>query len=122
MAIRTTGAARWWTEGQLGGPTRENESNPTCQNAPTKLVNNNPDRVGLIMINLGANDVYIALNNGVSTTNGIKLPANGGNVTMTVRDDFTLPGREWDGITNAATSAMYVLEEIADVNLLPEQQ
>lgn len=122
MTVRTTGAARWWTENQFGGPTRENETNPNIQTTATIVVKNNPDRVGLIIVNLGANDVYIALNNGVSSTNGIKLPASGGNVTMTVRDDFTLPAREWDGIGNGGASLVYVLEEIQDINLQPEQK
>lgn len=122
MAVRTTGAARWWTENQFGGPTRENETNPLIGTTATRVIGNNPDRVGLIIVNLGANDVYIALNNSVSTTNGIKLPAAGGNVTMTVRDDFTLPAREWDGIGNGGTSLLYVLEEIQDLTLQPEQK
>lgn len=120
--VRTTGAARFGTEVLLGGPCRETESNPTIQTTPTVVVKGNPDRVGLIIINLGANDVFIALNNTVSTTNGIKLPNSGGNVTMTLRDDFTLPSREWDGIASGGTSAVYVLEEIQDVNLPPEQK
>jgi hypothetical protein len=122
MPTRTTGAARYWVETQLGSPTREKESNPNIQTTPTTVVQSNPDRVGLIMVNMGANDVFIGVTNSVSTTNGIRVVANGGNVTMTVRDDFTLPAREWDGVGSGGASLMYVLEEVADINLAPEQQ
>jgi hypothetical protein len=122
MAVRTTGAARYWVETQLGSPTREIESNPNILTSVTQIVNNNPDRVGLIIVNMGANDVFIGLTNTVSTSNGIRIVANGGNVTMTVRDDFTLPARAWIGIGSGGASLMYALEEVADINLQPEQQ
>jgi hypothetical protein len=122
MPTRTTGAARFYVEQQLGSPTREKESNPNIQITATTVVQSNPDRIGLIMVNMGVNDVFIGLTNSVSATNGIRIVANGGNVTMTVRDDFTLPAREWDGLASGGTSLMYVLEEVADINLPPEEK
>ena len=104
------GAARAFTEVLLGGPTIEVESNPTATNSVTVLLQANPDRVGLVFVNQGANDVFISLNAGVSTTNGIRLAASGGSITMDVRGDFTIPSRTWFAITTAGTSAMYILE------------
>lgn len=110
---RNLGAARYFTEQQLGGPTRENESNPTAGVTQTSAVGNNGDRVGLIIVNQGANDVFIALA-APSATNGIRLSASGGNVSMNVRDDFTLPARQWFMIAPTGSSAVYVLEEISE--------
>jgi hypothetical protein len=115
QSVRLYGTARHATEKALGGPTRENETNPTIQTTATMLVAANPDRVGLVIINLGTNDVYMALNNGVSTSNGVKLSAGGGNVSLNVNDDFTLVAREWDAIANGGTSAVYVLEILSDI-------
>lgn len=109
------GAARAFTEAQLGGPIVETDSNPTAQTAATILIQSNGDRVGLVVINLGINDVYLALNSGVSNTNGIKLNKQGGNVAMNVRDDFTLPSRAWYAIGDGGTSQVYVLELLRDI-------
>lgn len=109
------GAARVYTEVALGGPCVEQESNPTIGATVATVAPNNPDRVGLTIINLGVNDLFIALNNGVSAANGIKIAASGGNIAMSVRDDFTLPAREWDGICPGGNSSIYVLEEVRQI-------
>ena len=107
-----TGAARGYTDQQLGGPTTENESNPTCQISITQLVKNNPDRVGILIMNLGSFDAFIAFNANVGSTNGIKLAANGGIFAANVRDDFTVPAREYSGIASGGATAIYILEII----------
>lgn len=113
MAVkRGFGAARAYTEDQLGGPCNELESNPTVQTTVGILIGGNADRVGLVIVNQGANDVFISLSAGVSTSNGIRVGANGGSATLNVRDDFTLPSRTWYAIANGGTSAVYVLEEV----------
>jgi hypothetical protein len=111
MALKySSSAALLFTEQELGGPCLENESNPTIDTTATTVINGSGDRVGLVMINLGSNNVYVAISSNVSPTNGILLAANGGLLTMTVRDDFTLPSRNWWGIAQGGTSSLYVLE------------
>lgn len=111
---RTTGAARWFTDQQLGGPALEKESSVNVLSTLSVVIGSNPDRVGLIMINQGAQDAFIALTPAVSTSFGIKLFANGGSVTMQVRDDFTLPSRQWYGFGNGGAVSIYVLEQISE--------
>jgi len=108
--ITKVGAARAYTDAVLGGPTYDIDSNPTAQTTAGELIKGSPDRVGLIIVNQGGNDVYVAISSGVSTTNGIKLTANGGSVTMDVKTDYTLPSRAWFAIANGGTSACYVIE------------
>jgi len=110
MAPTTFGAALEITQILLGGPVVEVESNPTITTSVGTAVEGNGDRVALVIVNQGANDVFIALNSGVSSSNGIRLTANGGSVALSVRDDFTLSSRKWYAVTAAATSAIYVLE------------
>lgn len=105
-----TGAARQYTEDQLGGPCNEAESFPTATTAITTLVHGNGDRVGLIFMNLGANPVNVGLTSAAGPNNGILLSANGGVLGMSVRDDFTLPSREWFVLATGGNSQMYVLE------------
>ena len=109
------GAARAFTNVQLGGPTTELESNPTVQNTAGIILQGNPDRVGLVFINTSTVDVFIAFNSGVSSTNGIKIGANGNSVTMTVRDDFTLPTRTIYAITSSGTATVYILEVVRQI-------
>jgi hypothetical protein len=110
MAANTFGAALQFTVGELGGPTVETESYPVAQLTATDLVIGNGDRCGLFAINLGANPVYISVLPTVSATSGILLSANGGLVSLNVRDDFTMPSRNWKMIATGGTSQMYVLE------------
>ena len=121
MPVRKTGAARWFTEGMLGGPTREVPSTVTVGVTLVKVVQANPDRVGLVMVNGGAADVFVWLDNSVSTSKGVRLTANGGSATLTVRDDFTRPAQEWDGISSGAGNVVSVIEEISDVVIAPEE-
>lgn len=113
------GAARRYTEQLLGGPTTEQESNPTVGAAVSQLVAQNPDRVGLLVMNVGTQILYIKTAYDVSSTNGLELSPGGGSVSFNVRDDFTLPAREFAAISPSGNTNVYVLEEIA---LTPTQK
>jgi hypothetical protein len=110
LPVVAVGAARAYAEKIFGGPLTEQETNPTCGISATVLIDGNGDRVGLVIVNQGANNVFISTGPAPSTTNGILLSSSGGSVTMDVTKDFTLPTRRWYGIANGGTSAMYVLE------------
>jgi hypothetical protein len=108
----TIGAARQTTQIDLGGPCTENESNVSVGTSLTTLANNNPDRVGLVFVNNGAADVLIGLTSAITSTIGIRLTANGGSASLTIRDDFTLCARQWSAISSAPGNSVYVLEII----------
>ncbi len=78
----------------------------------TGLVSNNPNRVGLTFINIGANNVYIWFLNTVGAANGILLAANGGSLSLDWRTDFALLGYDWYGIAVGGASNVQVLEVI----------
>jgi hypothetical protein len=79
--------------------------------AATRVFSNNPRRLGIVLINLSANVVYLGLGADVAAAKGIYLAANGGNVSMNIQDDFTLPTREWWVISPAGASNIYSLSE-----------
>lgn len=107
----TIGAALQYSEQQLGGPVVEVDSTTSVSVTPLLLVKGNGDRVGLVMVNLGAGDVFVAPNSGVGGTVGIRLGANGGNLTMTLKDDFTLQTREWYAVCpSGGPSNVYVID------------
>ena len=112
------GAARAYTEIELGGPCNEVESNPTVSTTVSQIVGGNGDRVGLLIINMGSNQIEMGLTPSVSTTNAIPLPGGGGFFQVNVNDDFTLPTRAFFAIADAGTTTLYVLE-IVRISLSP---
>jgi hypothetical protein len=73
------------------------------------VVGNDPNAGALTFINTGANDIFLKLRQDLAATNGIRLAANGGSVSLTMRDDFTLPTREWFAASPAGASSLYIL-------------
>jgi len=104
------GAAIEYSELALGGPLVENPTTSTVGLTTSVVIDGNGDRVGLVFVNGGAADVFIWLDTTVSTSIGVRLTANGGSATLTVRDDFTLVTRKWFGISSGAGNTVSVLE------------
>lgn len=111
-----TSAALLFTEQELGGPCVENESYPTANATPTVIAQGNGDRVGLTIVNLGNQNVYVGLTGIPNNNNAILLIASGGSLSINVRDDFTLPARQWTAFCQVMASQLYVLEIIRFTN------
>jgi hypothetical protein len=77
-----------------------------------RVAENNPNRVGLTFINLGAFTVYIWLYNNVGATKGIRLSANGGSVSYNWEYDMTLCGWEWFAVAVGGSSEIATIELI----------
>lgn len=103
-------AALYFTQQELGGATTEQETIATVGTTGSVITKGNGDRVGLIFMNVGSIDAYISLNPLAGVFNAITIVAGGGVITMNVRDDFTLPTREWSASSASATTQIYVLE------------
>lgn len=104
------GACLAFTEDLLGGPVNELESNVTTGASVVQAVGGNGDRVGLLFVNQGSNDAFIAVGPNPGATNGIRLTQAGGSASFNVRDDYTLPSRNWFVVSPAGASNVYVLE------------
>jgi|SRR6266849_2381440 len=104
------GAALAFAQQTLGGPLVENDSNPTIGATIGSIAQGNGDRVALIIVNLGIQDLFVSIDANVSSTNGIKVSASGGSVTMEVLEDYTLPSRQWWGIAPGGNTNVFVLE------------
>lgn len=114
-AQRSYGAARDYLEKKFGGRFTELESSPALAATAAAITGNNPDRLGLLIVNLGANTGYFGLRPNVSASNGFALAANGGSVSLSVDEDFTLVTRELFGIGPGGASQLYVLELVRDI-------
>ncbi len=77
-----------------------------------RIVPNNPNRVGLTIVNISAASIWILIDNSVSGTHGILLAANGGSFALNWQDDLHLLIWEWYAIASGAASDILVIEEI----------
>jgi hypothetical protein len=80
------------------------------QTTVTQLCSNNPNRVGLTFLNLGAASVFIYIDNTVGVGKGLLVSANGGSVALDWRTDFTLISNDWYGISPGGPSNLQVIE------------
>ena len=71
---------------------------------PTPLWVNNPDRLMLVFMNLGANVVYLNTTESVADDNGFYLGPTGGSVVLKAEDDGELVGYAWYGIAAGNTN------------------
>jgi hypothetical protein len=75
-----------------------------------KVLNNNPDRIGWLIVNLSANTIYIAYGPDVSSTKGISIALNGGTASSVVSEDGEAVTYEVWAVAAGADSAIYVVE------------
>jgi len=74
------------------------------------VLNANPDRLALIIVNMSANDIYLAFDTQVTTTRGVFLAKGGGSMSLTVEEDFELVGYAIYGASAAYPSAIFAVE------------
>jgi len=107
----SVGAAQEYVESVYGGPVTEQAlAFSLAIGSITKLVDNNPDRLALSFINLGANEAYVSFDNTPSATDGIRLASNGGFLSMDVINDHMLQTREWYAIAPTDVTNLYVIQ------------
>jgi hypothetical protein len=109
MESQFPGAALQFLEITYGGPVSEAQSAPVTGAALASVLVNDPDALQLIFINTGAFPVFLHLRQDDPPTQGIQLGANGGGTTMNVREDGTLPCREWFANSPGGASSLYIL-------------
>ena len=117
------GAAAEFLRTRYKGELTEDETSVTLGTTVSTVIRSNPDRLGLLILNLSTNTMYISITNGVSATDGIRLGANGGSLSLNVTDDGMIQTRTWYGVSTGAGSSVYVLELtrfIADRQIISE--
>ena len=72
----------------------------------------NPNRMMFTLVNLSANVVYVAFESGVGAAHGIRLNANGGMMSSSIKDDAALTQEEVWVVADGAASAIYGIEVV----------
>lgn len=91
----------------------ENPEVSQCAITVTKLISHNPNRLGLLIVNAGANNIYVSPHNTVAVGAGIVLVANGGSISFTWDRDFEFVTNEFYGIANGGVSNVEVIEIVS---------
>lgn len=114
------GAALTYIQNLLGYIVNEvDQTQGVAAASPTSpFVSQNGDRVGLLVANIGLQNVFIALTPAVGTGSGFLIVPNGGAIAFNARDDFTLVTRAWWAFATPSPSSIYILELIG-VKALP---
>ena len=78
--------------------------------APVQFLRRNGNRVGFTIVNLSANNVYLAFDAGVGAARGILLDPAGGQASLWIEEDGELAQKEVWLVAAGADSAVYVNE------------
>lgn len=109
MAIVEVGANQAFVESEFGGPVTNQTTAVTVQTSVTRILDSNPEALSANIINLGGQSVFISPDNQPATTHGILLAANGGFLSLNVRDDQLLPALSWYAVAAADASQLYII-------------
>ena len=80
----------------------------------TKILPNNPNRLGWMAINLGAVNIFLAFDVGVSLTRGILLTPNGGSMTSLYEEDFEATCWNVYGMAEGDDGNLFIVEILID--------
>lgn len=100
------------TYGGLFEPAKVNKATGAV---PISVSGFNPEAVTATFINTGANPVYIWIDDTVSAANGILLGANGGFLSLNVKDDAMLPTENWYAVSPGGASTIAGLYELRSI-------
>ena len=97
---------------KLGFPSRPvvNPVTDTVGTAATKILNNNPDRIFWLAINLSVNKGYVGWDAAVSSTKGIPIAPSGGYVSCSLEEDGELTIHEVYAVLENAAGTFYTIE------------
>lgn len=103
------GAAAEYLRNRFKGELSEVEATATIGTTVGTVIDSDPDRLGLLVMNLSTNTVYVGIENNISATNGIRLGPSGGSISFNVEDDGMILTRRIYGLATGAGSSVYTL-------------
>jgi len=107
--------ARKMVEDRFGAPVNPvvNRTVSTISTTQSRIMIEDPDRVGFLVVNLSVNDLYIMIDQNVSATRGIKAGPNGGSVSVVWFEDFEICAWEWFALASGVASSVLVIEYLS---------
>lgn len=99
-------------EARLGFKSRPqiNPVTDTVQTTPTKILNNNPERIFWLAVNLSDNKGYVGWDNEVTSSRGIPVPAKGGYASASIEEDGELVIYAVYAVNETLAGTWYIIE------------
>lgn len=104
------GAAATFVEEQFKGPTTLRENLTAVATGVTDVLPNDPERLGWMIVNHGANIGYLGFSREVAVGNGVFLAAGGGSASVNIVEDQELVTRAVYGIMAVLGGNWYTVE------------
>lgn len=102
---------------RFGGLVSARTSVVTAGVAAVELVGGNPERVALTIQNLGTGEVFIHPTGEPTASNGIRLGASGGLISVSVLEDGVMSAYGWRVLGTIAATPVFVVEVIREAIL-----
>lgn len=80
---------------------------------PTLLVPNNPNRLELILSNVGDYNIYIHTEVDYTIPEGMLLTPNGGFMSLIWNEDFDVTGYSWYGLAQTDAGELTIMEVLS---------
>lgn len=108
------GAVQLALEAQLFGKFTTRESEVVVGVTTTVIVNNNPERIGMVIVNSAGVPVTISLKRDVALYKGLILSQQGDTLSTNYIEDAQFPTHELSAIADGTPSELYIIEFIRD--------
>jgi hypothetical protein len=108
------GAVQTALEKQFFGRFTSREAVVSIAVTAAVIMNNNPERIGWVLVNTGNIQITIRLDREITAGQGIIAAQQGDTIASTFIEDGQLPTREWSAIASAAGGEIYLLEFIRE--------
>lgn len=108
MPFNPQGIVAQWLLSSYGGLYTLDTDTIAVGTSAIELVNNDPERVHIIMCNLSVNNIVVSPNPDVTISEGIFISPQGGLISFNLRDDLIMPSIGWSAIASGASSDLYL--------------
>lgn len=102
-------ALQSFIESFVGGNFVVTVENVAVTTTPTRVLQNNFERMAAAIINVGANAIRVTPGQTVTSTMGIVLGDSGGNLSLSANEDLAMVGWDWWAQTVTSTSTVTVM-------------
>lgn len=112
--LEPIGAAAEFVASNFGGGFVVRDNVIAVGLVPVVVAPNDPDRVALVVVNIGAVAVTINYRENITLNQGIVLLDNGSTYSVNVRDDAILPAWMHAALSSGVGSTLFVVEIIRE--------
>lgn len=97
---------------EVGGRFTVREKTVAVGTTVVEILNGNPERAGYVVVNTGGVQVQFGWSRPLGSPDAIPLGANGGGISVNVREDFVLPIFPTFAVTASGSTTVRVVEII----------